>query len=170
MSLETVMTLQVVANYVSALDLVTSTSPLNYRKRVELATGTAAGKADKIWSDTRTIAASGTDDLDLAAGLTDAFGASITFVKVKAIIISAAAGNTNNVLVGGDATNTFLTWVESESDAVVLRPGATFALIAGEADATGYAVTASTGDLLRIRNSAGSTGVDYSIIIIGTSA
>lgn len=170
MALTTTLTVQAVADYTSALDLVTGSAPLNYRSRVELTSGTGAGKADKIFSDTRTISASSNDDLDLAAGLTDAFGASITFAKVKAIIITAAAANTNDIHVGGDATNTFLTWVVAEADAIVLRPGATFALIAGVADATAYAVTASTGDLLRITNSAGGTSVTYSIVIIGTSA
>ncbi len=170
MTLITQLTTQVVARYASALDLVEAAAPLEYRARVNLATGTGAGQADKIFSDTRTIAASGSDDLDLAGTLLDAFGAAITMARVKALIVTAAAANVNNVLVGGDATNTFLTWVEAEPDAVVLRPGATLALFAGEADATGYAVTATTGDLLRIRNAAGGSSVTYSIVIIGCSA
>lgn len=170
MALESVLTAQATATYTSALDLGTGTFPLDYRARITLATGTGAGQADLLFSDTRTISASGNDDLDLAGSLTNAFGASLTFARVKGLIVSAAAANSNNVLVGGDATNTFLTWVESEPDAVVLRPGATLALFTGSADATGYAVTASTGDLLRIRNAAGGSSVTYSIVIIGASA
>lgn len=170
MALTTQLTAQVVANYTNPIDLVTGAAPLTYRVRTDLTSGTGAGQADVMFSDTRTITASGNDDLDLAATLTNVFGATVTFARVKALIVSAAAANSNNVLVGGDATNTFLTWVESEPDAVVLRPGATLALFAGVADATGYAVTASTGDLLRIRNAAGGTSVTYSIVIIGASA
>lgn len=170
MTLSTEMTLKVVADQVTARDLVDAAAPLNYINRVRLTTGTGAGSADLVFSDTRTIAASGNDDLDLAAGLTDALGATLTFARVKGLIVCAAAGNTNNVLVGGDATSTFLTWVVAEPDAVILRPGACLALFAGSADATGYAVTATTGDLLRITNAAGSTSVTYDIVIIGASA
>jgi hypothetical protein len=170
MALTATLTAQAICSYTSAGDLVTAEAPLNYRARVQLATGTGAGQADRLFSDTRTVNASSNDDLDLAAGLTDAFGASITFAKVKGLIITAAAANSNNIYVGGDATNTFLTWVVAEADAVILRPGATLALFAGEADSTGYAVTASTGDLLRITNAAGGSSVTYSIVIIGTSA
>jgi hypothetical protein len=170
MALTTVLTTQCVADLTTARDLVTATSPLNYRNRVSLTSGTGAGQADLVFSDTRTIAASGDDDLDLAGGLTDANGNTLTFARVKALIVTAAAGNTNNVLVGGDATSTFLTWVVAEPDAVILRPGASLALVAGVADATGYAVTATTGDLLRITNSAGSTSVTYDIVIVGSSA
>jgi hypothetical protein len=170
MTLITELTTRVVAEYTSALDIGETKYKPDYRQRINLTSGTGAGQADKIFSDTRTVNASSNDDLDLAAGLTDAFGASITFARVKALIVTAAAANTNNVLVGGDATNTFLTWVVAEADAVILRPGATLALFAGEADATGYAVTAATGDLLRITNSAGGTSVTYSIVIIGASA
>jgi hypothetical protein len=170
MALTTTLTTQVVADLTNARDLVTGSAPLSYRNRVTLTSGTGAGAADLIFSDTRTIAASGNDDLDLAGGLTDALGNVLTFVKIKGLVVTAAAGNTNNVLVGGDATSTFLTWVVAEPDAVILRPGASFALFAGVADATGYAVTATTGDLLRLTNSAGGTTVTYDIVIIGTSA
>jgi len=170
MTLVTELTTRVVARYTSALDLVTASAPLDYRARVQLASGTGAGQADLLFSDTRTINASSNDDLDLAAGLTDAFGASLTFARIKGLIVTAAAANSNNVLVGGDATNTFLTWVGAEADNVILRPGATLALFAGEADATGYAVTASTGDLLRISNSGAGSSVTYSIVIVGASA
>jgi hypothetical protein len=170
MALTTTLTTQVVADLTTARDLVSSTAPLNYRNRVTLASGTGAGQADLIFSDTRTINASSNDDLDLAGSLTDALGTTLTFVKIKALVVVAAAGNANNVLVGGDATNTFLTYVVTEGDAIVLRPGAGLALFAGVADATGYAVTAGTGDLLRISNSAGGTSVTYDIVIVGTSA
>lgn len=170
MALTTTLTTQVVADLTNARDLVTTTSPLSYRNRIQLTSGTGAGQADLVFSDTRTVNASSNDDLDLAGGLTDANGNTLTFARVKALIVKASASNTNNVLVGGDATNTFLTWVVAEADAIILRPGAELALFAGSADATGYAVTASTGDLLRITNSAGGTSVTYDIVIVGSSA
>lgn len=129
-----------------------------------LTNGTAADQANQIWSDTRTLAASSTEDLDLAGGLTNAFGTTLTFTKIKSIIVKAAAGNTNNVLVGG-ASNAFVNWVSDATDKIVVRPGGCFAL--HTSDSTAYAVTASTGDLLRIGNSSSGTSVTYDIILIG---
>lgn len=154
----------------ATLDLGTAQAQLSKSYVVDLADGTAAGQANRIFHDTRTLAASANEDLDLAGVLTDAFGTSLTFAKVKALIVSAAAGNTNNVIVGGAASNQFASWAGAGTHTLILRPGATLALFAGSADSTGYAVTAGTGDLLRIANSGGSTTVTYDIAIIGTSA
>jgi len=165
-------TLQVVANIAKskALDLgVTAQAPVAKTYLQTLTDGTGAGKADLLFFDTRTIAVSGTDDLDLNGVLLDAFGATLSMLKVKAVIVTAASGNTNNVVVGGAASNQFATWTGTATDKVVLRPGATFALIAGSADATCYAVTAATGDILRIANSGAGSTVDYDIVIIGSS-
>jgi hypothetical protein len=52
-----------------------------------LADGTGSGQADKIFSDQRILAASATEDLDLAGSLVDALGATITFVKLKMVVI-----------------------------------------------------------------------------------
>lgn len=145
-------------------DLGSSSYVLNYNKSYSIANGTAADQANMIWTDTRTISASGSDDLDLAGVLSDVYGASITFTKIKGIIVSAAAANTNLVLVGGN-TNGFINWVADKTDIIKVRPGGVFALYAG--DSTGYAVTASTGDILTIANSSSGTSVTYDIVIIG---
>jgi hypothetical protein len=162
--------LAVNANLTSALDLVTGSAPLLKTYETILATGTGAGQADKVFSDTRTLAASGTEDLDLAGVLTDAFGATITFARIKVLIVSAAAANTNNVLVGGVAAGLSTLIVPQTTGIVTVRPGATFAVVCGQADATGYVVTATTADLLHIANSAAGTSVTYDIIIVGASA
>ena len=41
---------------------------------------------------------------------------------------------------------------------------------AGQADSAGYAVTATTADLLHVANSSSGTSVTYDVIVIGTSA
>lgn len=157
------------ASFTSALDLTTPTSDIDVARQVVLATGTGAGQADLIFSDERTLAASATEDLDLAGVLTGAFGATLTFVKIKALFIEAADGNTNNVVVGAASSNAWAALLNS-TGTITLRPGAKLAVYAGQADSTAYAVTAGTGDLLKVANSAGSTGVTYRIVVIGTSA
>lgn len=170
MGLDTKLSLKVVSTLTSALDLASGRVALDYSKLVALGSGTAAGQADKIFHDTRTLAASGTENLDLAASLVDAFGGTITFARVKGLIVAAAAGNTNDVLVGGAGSNAWATWVGDATDVIKLRPGAVFAQFAGAADATAYAVTAATGDLLKVANSSSGSGVTYDIVIIGSSA
>lgn len=150
----------------SDVDLGSRNYVLNYSKSYTLTNGTGADQANNIWTDTRTITASGTDDIDLAGSLTNAFGTTLTFTKIKGIIVSAAAANTNNVLVGGDATAALVNWVGNATDIITVQPGGTFAIYTPSS--TGYAVTATTGDILQIANSAGSTSVTYDIVIIGT--
>lgn len=158
------------ANYTKALDLSTGSVPLlkDYTKIFQ--TGTGAGQADLVFHDTRTLAASGTEDLDLAGVLVDAYGVALTFVRLKFIIVAAADANTNNVLVGG-VTNGVASFLSPAATGITtLRPGAFVAWACGAADVTGYAVTAATADLLHIANSAAGTGVTYDVIIGGCSA
>lgn len=169
MALASTTKLTVNATLTLAKDLGTDSSPTTLTNAVTLATGTGAGQADKIFADTRTLAASGTEDLDLAGVLTDSWGAAITFARVKAVVIVAAAGNTNNVQVTRPATLGVPLFMAA-GDGIALRPGAMFAFSCGVADATGVVVTAGTGDLITVTNSAGTTGVSYDVVIIGCSA
>lgn len=170
MALTSKLSVNISADHTKTLDLADGRVQLAKAYQTVLASGTAAGQADLLFHDQRTLSASATENLDLAGSLTDAFGTTLTFARVKALIVSASASNTNNVLVGGDATSTFFTFFGAEADNLILRPGTTFALICGAADATGYAVTATTADLLMFTNSAGSTSVTYDVLIFGTSA
>ncbi|MEU5979391.1 hypothetical protein [Streptomyces sp. NPDC047315] len=152
-----------------AQDLTVVVDPLDWRRGVHLESGTAAGMADRVFHDRRTLAASASEDLDLAGVLTDAFGAAITFVKVKGIFVSAASANANNVVVGNATANAWSTLLGA-TGTITLRPGATVGVMAGATDATAYAVAAGTGDLLKVANSAAGSSVTYDIVIIGTSA
>jgi hypothetical protein len=146
-------------------ELSSASSPVNVTANFNWADGSGANQASFVFADTRQIAASSNDDLDLAGILTDALGNVITFTKIRAILVKAAAGNTNNVLIGGAGAADFLTWVGDATDIVVVRPGGMFLLVAP--DATGYVVTVTTADILRIANSAGGSVVDYDIVLIG---
>jgi hypothetical protein len=151
----------------SVRGLATGSVPLKLKKAIALASGTGADQADLIYHAQRTLVASASEDLDLSGVLADPFGTTLTFARIKGLVVVAAAANTNNVLVGGAATNAFINWVSDATDKVVVRPGAVFALFSGSA--TAYAVTAGTGDLLRIANSGAGSSVTYDIAIIGAS-
>jgi hypothetical protein len=168
MTLTSSVGVSVAGTLTSALDLATASVPLQLSRALALANGVGANQADRIFHDRRTLAASATEDLDLAGVLLDPFGAAITFAKIRALLIAADAANTNNVLVGGASANGFVSWVGGATHTVTVRPGGLLLLTAP--DATAYAVTAATADLLKIANSAGGTGVTYDIVIIGASA
>lgn len=169
MALSSILSVSASADLTNALDLATASVPLTLRRAVSLGSGTAAGQADRVFHDRRTLAASGTEDLDLAGVLLDAFGTAITFARIKGIVVAASAGNTNNVVVGNASATQWATLL-SATGTVTLRPGAVLCAMAGQADATGYAVTAGTGDLLKVANSSSGTAVEYDIVLIGASA
>ena len=148
-------------------DLVSPKATFDINTLLQLVSGTGSGQADLMFSDTRTIAASSSENLDLAGGLTDPNGNTLTFVKVKAIYIKAASANTNDVQVGGAASNAFTGPFADATDKISLKAGQAM-LITNVA--TGWTVTASTGDILKVANSSSGSGVDYDIIIFGTSA
>lgn len=150
-------------------DTGTATVPHTVSRAISLANGVAAGQADLIYSDTNTLAASATTTLDLAGVLTD-LGATLTFVKVKGLVVVAATGNSNNVVIGGAASNAFSSMFGDATDKLVVRPGGFAAVGVGAGDLAGYAVTAGTGDQLLIANSGAGTSVTYTIAIVGTSA
>lgn len=157
---------QIDATETATIDFGSKTSKIQAAVAVALANGTGASQADMIWSDERTLAASANESLDLAASLVGAFGATLTFAKVKAILVTADAGNTNDVVVGNAASNQFVGPFGAGTHTVAVKPGGVF-LIAHPG--TGWTVTAGTGDLLRVANSAGTTGVTYRVVIVGTS-
>ena len=152
--------------HTSALDLGTASFPVDIQASVSLANGTGANQADLLWSDTRTVTASSTDSLDLAGSLTNAFGATVTFARIKAVMVKAASGNTNNVNVTRPASNGVPLFLAA-SDGIPVKPGGAFIWVAP--DATGVAVTGGTGDLLDIVNSGAGTSVTYDIVIVGAS-
>lgn len=132
---------------------------------LELTPGTGSlSQADLMFSDTRTLAASGTEDLDLAGALSSAFGATITAAEVVLIFIKAHAANTNNVNVTRPASNGVPIFLAA-SDGRAIKPGDYLLII----DTAGIGVTAATADLITVTNSAGTTSVTYDVVIIARS-
>jgi|SRR5688500_4620070 len=151
----------------TSADLTLPSAPLSWARQFNIANGTGANQADRMYIDSNTLAASGTANVDLAGSLTDAFGAALTFARIKAVFIAAAEGNTNDVQVtrpGANGAPLFM----AAGDGIVVRPGGAFAWIAP--DAVAVPVTAGTGDLLTFTNSAAGSSVTYEVIIIGASA
>jgi hypothetical protein len=149
----------------NTLDLSSAIDAINQRFAFEFQNGTGANQANMVWHDTRTLAASGTEDLDLAGVLTNMFGVAVVFTKIKAVIVKARAENTNNVTVARAAANGAPLFMAA-GDGVSLVPGGMFCVVAP--NVAGIAVTAGTGDLLTVTNAAAGTPVTYDVIVVGT--
>lgn len=170
MPLFTNMSVVLSAKQTAQLDLGSAEAIIAKTWSVALADGALAGQANRIWQDTRTIVASGTDDLDLAGSLLDALGGAFSLARVKGLVVVAKADNVNNVVVGGAATNAWASMFGAATHTQVLRPGEFFARACGPADPNGHLVTAGTGDILRIANSGGGTPVTYDIAVFGAAS
>jgi hypothetical protein len=151
-----------------SLDLKSRTSALAFTRSLALANGTGANQVDKVWDDIRQIAISGTDDLDLSGVLVDAFGATLTFARIKGLFVAADAANTNNVVIGGAAATQWVGPFGAATHTIAVRPGGFFAIACS--DTTGWPVVGAASDLLRIANSGAGTVVNYSIVVLGASA
>jgi hypothetical protein len=132
---------------------------------ISLDTGTGANQCDTMFCNERTLAASASENLDLAGTLTDALGNLLTFGHVKGIEIEADAGNTNSVVIGATASNAFVGPFGASGNTWTLGPGDRLVAYSK----AGWAVTPSTGDLLKVANSGAGTSVKYRITLIGTS-
>jgi len=137
-----------------------------------IASGIAAGQADKCWGDQITVTTGATAVHDLATGgtLVDSAGASVVIVKLRAIVLAANG-------IAGVANTTTLTLTRPAANGVPIfsaASGAAPPLSAGGiyvwADpGAGVTVTAATADLINIVNSAGASAGAL-VIYVGTSA
>jgi hypothetical protein len=139
-----------------------------FEKIVSITDGTGANQADILYLAERTVASASNDDIDLAGVLTDAFGATITAATLVAMIIvneqRDGTANTTTLTPGGGSN----TVPGFSSGLWAISPGGIFQIVSPAA--AGFAaITASTGDILRIANSSGAQN-KYQIAIAARSA
>lgn len=156
--------LKLIGSMTQATDLSSLADALSRDYTLTFANGTGANQANMWWHDQRTLAASATEDLDLAGSLTSVFGTTITLTSLKGVFVYAAAANTNNVNVTRPAANG-ITWLLAAGDGIGLKPGAWVAWF--DPSANGATVTAATADLITFTNSAGTTSVTYDVFLLG---
>lgn len=164
MALVTELVSRLTASLTGTAGLAPVAAPLSLEDHFQMLSGTASGQADKIYSVSATLGASGTANLDLQGSLLDAFGAAFTPVKLKLIRVTAAAGNTNDVQVTRPGANGVPLFMAA-GDGIAVSPGGIFEWYSP----VGVTVTAATGDLLTFTNSGAGTSVTYGVVLIGTS-
>lgn len=163
-TLATELSLALSWNYASAADLSTARDRKTFTTSDTLATGTGANQSDLIFHDTRTATAA-PDDLDLAGGLTDPLGNTLTFAEITGIFIHNKSETATEVLSIGADANGLVNWVGAVNDIVKIGPeGILFVWNPRD----GYAVTADTGDILQV--DPGADTIEYDVVIIGRSA
>lgn len=134
---------------------------------IALSSGTGSGAANQMFHDERTLATTATDSLDLAGGLTNPLGATITFSKIKLMIVAIVSPDGTKALrIGPNNTaNAWQGWFGGTGANVYET---VYDMVARwDFYGSWTSVTAGTGDLLIINNpSAGS--VTYNILLVGT--
>lgn len=163
-SQQSLLTVKIASILASTLDLAGAKCELAYEKSVVLENGTGADQANQVWHDTRTLTTGATETLDLSGSLTNAFGESVTFTKVKAILIKNKG--TTTLSVGAAVATQFVSPFGSATDLVKIPGGGIFLLTAP--DATGFACAGGATDNLKIANAAGAS-CDYDIVLIGVN-
>lgn len=142
-------------------------------KVTTLTMGTGEAQADILWIDERTVTTGANDDLDLNGVLTNAFGATVSAVEIVAIFVineprAGTPANTTNLTIGA-GTNPVTGYLGGTTPTIgPVRPG-NFVLLGGPNVGGFGVVTAATGDILRIANSAGASAT-YQIAIVARSA
>lgn len=128
----------------------------------DLSDGTGTDQADLKYFARRTLAAATSENLDLRGVLADQFGNTLSIAKVKAIMISNPSTNDGVLTIGGAGANP---WTAMFTGTIDIPIGGCI-LIGGPK--AGEAVTAGTGDILKVLNN-GTASVNYDIMVIGTS-
>lgn len=134
---------------------------------LQLASGTGNSQCDLLYVADITLAASANSDIRLNNNsIADPFGAALTFVKVRGILIQAAAGNTNDVILKPAAANGFLGPFSNAAHTQNVKRGGTYL---ADNPVDGWAVGGATHSI-NLANSAAGTSVTFRLAIIGTSA
>ena len=166
--------------YEDALDLSTPKDDDLISLLKSLTNGTGSDNVNRMWHDRRRLSqSSGTDSLDLSGGLTDIFGNTITFSKIKVLFVynkGVRSGSTwvqtpgQDILVGGAGAAGFAwaSWLNNNQDAEErLRSGGILLTTCPE---EGWPVSPGTGDILQITwdgSAASGDDIDYDIFIAG---
>jgi hypothetical protein len=134
--------------------------PVNAQPSISFANGAGAGQAKVLYQGKLSLSG-GALNVDLNGVLTDSYGSTVSLVRVKAIYIQNNSTSAN-MTFGAAASNPWATLLNS-TGTITLPPSAWF--LAATPDATGWAVTAATGDLLK----AAGTGTDqFTLVLIGS--
>jgi hypothetical protein len=121
--------------------------------------------ANLLFVNGYTIATSSSQSLDLAGGVMDAFGTTMTFAKVYGIlVVNLATVAGRKITVGGDTNHVPI--FGAGADFMNVGPKGALQLM----DVLdGITVTGGTGDVLKISNAAGGQDISVAVAVLGKS-
>lgn len=132
--------------------------------------GTGAGKVNAVGFVERTLAASGTDTVDLStggfgsgAGLADVFGTTVTLTKVKYVRVDIVGGTGSGLVVGNAAGNAHQLWHGGDSHTTSITNGGVPFV---QGDAAGKTVDSSNKNV-KIVNGDGANTITYRLTVAG---
>ena len=155
-----------VTNALTGLDSTSNNSSFTYSLSFAHGTG-AAGTADILFAIQTTIAGAGNYEPDLAGSLLDFFGNTLTMARVKCLYVHLTTDTAASGISIGNAAAPWVNWISAATSTVKVYNGGLF-LLAGSG-ATQYAVTAGTGDDLKILNDDASVTATVKVCIIGST-
>lgn len=123
----------------------------------------------RVWYETRELAASGTQDYDLAGVLADMFGDTVTYSALTLVMVIRTAN--------ADASTAGSSVTLSDAPANGVEPFTGGAEAYGEdgfivigRPTTGTTITGGSADSVRVTNNDGSNKSTYTIVFVGTGS
>ena len=142
-------------------------SPAALSRNWTIKNGSAANEANAMYAFTLALADGANDTIDIVAGISDAYGDSITFLNIKAWMIANVpdTGGTGKLLVGGAAANPWETWSTVAGSKFTLAPNGENLMV----DRTvGYAATGGSADTVKFEHDGtGSIGLTVHGVFVG---
>jgi hypothetical protein len=152
----------------------TVTSPLSFGSggwdamSFNLAFGTGNNQGNTWFSEERTLAAGASKDYDLAGGLVNSLGDTLTFTAVKLVLVAIdAPDGTKAVRVGPQGVANAWQGPWGGTGATNYTEVGNWLPVVNH-PTTGYPVTSGTAEALRVNNPTGG-GVTYRILIAGVA-
>lgn len=138
--------------------------------------GTGVSQAQQVYMDQRTLTASASELLNFSGGaaggavaIKNPHGQTITGTKLIGLVIQIVTADVG-LAIGGDGTYDITTMKGANGDIENVPAGGSWAVAAGAADATGFAI--ATDEVLKVANPSGAKSVVYNIfaLFMGTAA
>jgi len=148
----------------STFDLATGSLSHKKSALIALLNGTGAGQANKIYSDSFSVAQSVNTDLDLSGALAGVYGAAV-FTAIKGILVVSGANTGLGNLTIGNVTNGITLPFGAATHSIAVAPGGFFCTV--NPSAAGFPITAGTVDLLRIATSATVGTYTFDVVVVG---
>lgn len=162
MSIDGVVSVSFTANDRRTVGINTNANlPVNSQPAITFTNGSGAGQAAVLYQGSLNLSG-GALNVDLNGVLTDSYGSTVSLVRVKAIYVQNNS-TSNSMTFGAAGSNPWVGLLNSTGTFTL--PAGAFALFATP-DATGFTVTASTGDIFKVAG----TGTDnFTIIVMGSA-